>query len=207
MLNGQMAKMGIKLKPKVDLIKVNEEKINCHKFKFLSKLIKIKKLKVLLRSFYENFNRKALFHFSPQECKTSFYPLGILGHDRKGYVNLTNNRKLFYELSYSIFGHRRTYIVKLIGEFDKNSIKEKQGGVNLQEKKPSSFKINIKGNNPKNLFSELFSEDGINRKIERTTELLNYKVLDFKKLNFRNLFKKVLTGKYWRLTKYFFLGL
>ena len=203
-VNGQLAEIGMKVNPEIDCINVNGKKINCQNFS--SKLIVINKPKYVITSCHDNYNRKTILDLLPQEYKKGFYPIGRLDYHSRGLILLTNNGRLCYELSHPKFGHKKTYIVKINGKVDQNSIDEWQSGIDLQGKKTQPCKIKIIHDDTKSFIVKIILKEGRNRQIRRVANLLGYKVADLKRIEFGTFSLEGLKEGDWKLIKSFNFG-
>ncbi len=204
MVNGQIAKLGMKVNPELDLINVNGKNINYQNSS--SKLILINKPKYVITSCSDSYNRKTIIDLLPQEYKKGFYPIGRLDYNSRGLILVTNNGKLCYEFSHPKFGHKKIYIVKMNGKFDHNSIEKWETGINLQGKKTHPCKIELIKNDPKFFILKIILKEGRNRQIRRIAQLLNYKVIDLKRTDFGSFSLNGLKEGKWRLIKTFNYG-
>ncbi len=201
MVNGLLAKIGMLVNPEIDCINVNGQNLECKKL--LYKLLLINKPKYVITSCADKFNRKTIIDLLPSEYKKGYYPIGRLDYLSRGLLLITNNGELCYKFSHPKFEHKKKYIVKIEGIFNKSYIEKWCAGIDLNGKKTNPCKIKLLDNNSKFFTIQVTLKEGRNRQIRRVANLLGYKVTDLKRIEFGGISLGDLKEGNWKLIKNF----
>ena len=204
MVNSQIAQIDIKINPKLNCTKVNDEKINCQNSS--SKTSIINRPKYVVTSCCNIYKRKAINSFLSRKYKKVINALNILNYHSKGSVNITYNSGLCHQLSYWKFGHKKTYIVKFDKKVYKNSIKNWQAGINLEGKKNNLYKIKKIKNESKFSFLKVILQEEKYKNIKVVTNFLGNKLANFKITGFGTYSLDGLNDGDWKLKKAFYFG-
>ena len=117
LINGSLAKIGMKINPDFDSILINGKEIT--KTIKESRVILINKPKNVITTCSDDHNRKTVIDLLPKKYREGFFPIGRLDFLSRGALLITNDGELCYKLSHPKFEHKKIYIVKLYGDVKK----------------------------------------------------------------------------------------
>ena len=198
MVNGQLTGIGRKVNTAIYCININK-KINCQNL--FSKLFVKYKTKYFIKSFYDNYIRKPIIDRLLQKYIKEFYPIKNIDTHSRSIKKLTNKRRLCHESDHPKICYEKTYIEEINDKVDQNSIEKFQAGINLRIKKTNHYKIKILMNRGKFLNIKVILKEGMDRQIRRVSNLLVYKIADFKMTAFGGFYLDELRVGDWRLSK------
>ena len=197
MVNGCLAKIGMKVNPDTDRIYINGREItNLNKN---SQIILLNKPKYVIPSCSDKFSRKTVIDLLPREYKKGYFPIGRLDFLSRGALLITNNGNICYKLSHPKFEHKKIYHVELYGVLKEYDIENWMAGVNLDEKKTSPCEISVLKKDGFNFSLKITLREGRNRQIRKVASFFGYKVIDLQRVSFANISLKNLKEGEWKL--------
>ena len=197
LVNGMFAHNGMKVNPSSDRIQVNGKLLE--KFKFKSELILLNKPKFVITSCSDTNDRETVIDLLPQKFKKGFFPIGRLDFLSRGALLITNDGDLCYKLSHPKFEHKKTYIVKIKGSIDSESLNKWRSGVYLDDKKTSPCIVNIVNKDFKNTCLKIVMTEGRNRQIRRIANTLGFNVIDLQRISFGAITLGTLKEGHWKI--------
>lgn len=137
------------------------------------------------------------------KSKKRIYPVGRLDYDTSGLLLLTNDGELTNKLIHPTSEIDKTYVAKVKGLVDRNSLKQLCSGVDIDGYKTSKAKAKLKKYDKKTNCSivELTIHEGKNHQVKRMFNALGFEVIKLKRETFAFLNLSGLTsGEYRNLT-------
>ncbi len=110
LINGKKAKLGDKVDPEIDIIKVYGKIIQPSQEKIYLALNKPKNYVVSKR---DPNGRKTVFSLLPENLQTKVWNVGRLDYDTEGLLLFTNDGELTQELSHPKYEHEKEYEVTI----------------------------------------------------------------------------------------------
>lgn len=107
-INGRKAKLGDRVDPAVDVVKVYGKLIKPAEEKIY---IALNKPKGYVVSKNDPNHRKTVFSLLPEELRTKIWNVGRLDYDTEGLLLMTNDGELTQELSHPKYEHQKEYEV------------------------------------------------------------------------------------------------
>ena len=177
-INGKTAKLGDKADPEIDQILLDNYPIitSCS-----YKLILLNKPKGIISTCHDNQGRVTILDLLPQNLKKGLYPIGRLDMDSRGAILLTNHGQLTMELTHPSYSHKKTYHVLIQGIPSENTLEEWRNGVILNGIITRKASVDLLDSTKNRSLLEITLQEGRNRQIRKTAELLGHKVIDLKR--------------------------
>lgn len=164
--------LGLIINEKIDLVKVNEERIKPETEKIYLAVNK----PVGYLSSAKTWQGESILNLI--EVDQRVYPVGRLDKDSSGLLILTNDGDFAYQLTQTKFGHEKEYEVVFDRNLRPEDIKIFQSGMIIDGQKIQPIKVmKVKGNQ-----ANLILKEGINRQIRRMAESRRYQVLSLKRI-------------------------
>lgn len=150
-INGHRAKLGDKVDPEVDEIKVYGKLINKPGQKLNRKIyIAMNKPKGVVVSKSDPNGRKTVFSLLPESIRTKVHNVGRLDYDTEGLLILTNDGELTQQLAHPKYEHDKEYEVVPDADPKPQQLEKLRSGVELPtgmthpaKVKQRSGKVNI----------------------------------------------------------------
>ena len=185
MVNGSLAKIGMKVNPNIDKIYINGKELK--NLNNNSQVILLNKPRNVITSCSDKHSRKTVIDLLPKQYKHGFFPIGRLDLMSRGLLFITNNGEICYKLSHPKFNHKKIYLVKMCGDLNQNDLDHWRSGVVLDGKKTRSCEISLIKKEPLNFSLKITLNEGRNRQIRRIASFFGYKVIDLQRVNFANI--------------------
>lgn len=137
------------------------------------------------------------------KSKKRLYPVGRLDYDTSGLLLLTNDGELTNKLIHPKNEIEKTYVAKVKGLVDKNSLRTLCSGVEIDGYKTAKAKAKLKKYDKKTNYSivELTIHEGRNHQVKKMFNALGFEVVKLKRETFSFLTLAGLTaGEYRNLT-------
>ena len=201
LINGSLAKIGMKINPDFDSILINGKEIT--KTIKESRVILINKPKNVITTCSDDHNRKTVIDLLPKKYREGFFPIGRLDFLSRGALLITNDGELCYKLSHPKFEHKKIYIVKLYGDVKKNILDNWREGIFLDGKKTNPCEVELIEKDTINFWLKITLWEGRNRQIRRMANFFGYKVIDLQRVNFANVSLGNLKEGEWKLLENF----
>ena len=197
LINGLIAKIGMKVNPDLDSIQINGKELK--NLNIISQVILLNKPKNVITSCSDNHNRKTIIDLLPKKYKKGFFPIGRLDLLSRGLILITNDGEICHRLSHPKFGHKKIYMVKINGVLNTNQLDIWRKGIDLDGKKTSPCEVKLIKKDSKYNLLKITLKEGRNRQIRRIISLFGYKVLDLQRVNFANISLGNLKEGEWKL--------
>ncbi len=194
-VNGKVVKkLGTKVNPATDIIKVNGKIYNVRQE---SIYILLNKPKGILTTVKDPFGRPTVLDLIGGVRKRIF-PVGRLDKETEGLLLLTNDGEITYRLTHPKFMIFKTYIVHAKGTINDASIRALEKGITLTDGITAPTKVNIISISGYSTIIELKIYEGRKRQIRRMCDAIGHPVINLKRIQIGRLSLKGLkTGK-WR---------
>ncbi len=183
MVNGRAARIGEKVDPSRDHIKVDGRKFTFPSEKMYLLLHKPKNT-VTTR---EDPEGRPTVLGLVKERGVRLFPVGRLDYDAEGFLLLTNDGDLAHRLSHPSFRIPRTYWVKVKGKPAAEEIRKLTRGISLEDGPTAPCRITALRETRENAWMEMTLHEGRNRQVKRMWEKIGYPVLKLKRISFAGL--------------------
>ncbi len=141
-VNGKAAKIGDKVDPKLDQIKVFGKPVKVSEEKLY---IVLNKPKGYVTSKRDPLGRKTIFSLLPEALRRKVWNVGRLDFNTEGLLLLTNDGELTQELSHPSFEHEKEYQVEVNLPPTEKQISQLKEGVELPTGTTYPAKVKAKG--------------------------------------------------------------
>ena len=171
-VNGTVAKLGSKVDPVRDEIKVDGERLKSAKPVYLA----LFKPKGYLCTNSDQQGRARAIELVPDSFGRLFL-IGRLDKDSEGLILLTNDGALSERLTHPKYGVPKVYRVQVAGELTEEGIRQLREGVHLAEGFAKVANVVIKGRHKQSTILEMTLTEGMNREVRRLLARIGHKVL------------------------------
>jgi 23S rRNA pseudouridine2605 synthase len=182
-VNGRAARIGEKVDPSLDHIKVDGRKVALPAGKMYLLLHKPKSTVTTL----EDPEGRPTVLSLVKERGARLFPVGRLDYDAEGFLLLTNDGDLAHRLSHPSFRIPRTYWVKVKGKPSAEAIRRLSRGISLEDGPTAPCRIAALRETRENAWMEMTLHEGRNRQVKRMWERMGYSVLKLKRVSFAGL--------------------
>jgi 23S rRNA pseudouridine2605 synthase len=143
-INGKKAKLGDKVDPEKDVVKVYGKIIKPAEEKIYIALNKPKGYVVSKR---DPLGRKTIFSLLPEDLRTKVWNVGRLDYETEGLLIMTNDGELTQELSHPKYEHDKEYEVATTETPTHEQLEALAEGVKISTGITGPAKVKHKGNN------------------------------------------------------------
>lgn len=178
-INGHRAKLGDKVDPEKDEVKVYGKVIKSSGARVYIALNKPKGYVVSKR---DPQGRKTVFSLLPEELRTKVWNVGRLDYDTEGLLLLTNDGELTQELSHPKYEHDKEYEVLTNDTPTAEQLEELSNGVEIATGMTSPAKLKVRSN--KVLIT---IHEGKKRQIRRMFSAVGLEVKNLKRIRINKL--------------------
>jgi pseudouridine synthase len=178
-INGHRAKLGDKVDPERDTIKVYGKIIQPTAVKIY---IALNKPKGYVTSKRDPLGRKTVFSLLPEDIRTKIWNVGRLDFETEGLLLLTNDGDLTQELAHPKYEHEKEYEVITNDTLTKEQIKELSEGVMIASGLTSPAHVKAKSNK-----AYLTIHEGKKRQVRRMFQQTGYTVKSLKRVRIMTL--------------------
>lgn len=119
--------------------------------------------------------------------KQRVFPVGRLDRSSEGLILLTNDGELSDQLTHPRFGVKKTYLVRVAGKVESETMRDMKKGIHFTEGKFHVDGARIKKHLAKSTELEIVLREGKNREIRRILARLGHKVLQLKRIAIGNI--------------------
>lgn len=140
-VNGKQIKLGDKLDPETDVVKVYGKLVEPAEKKIY---LAMNKPKGVMVSKKDPRGRKTVFNLLPEEYKTKVWNVGRLDFGTEGLLVLTNDGELTQELSHPKYEHEKEYEVTTYEQPEEYQLEKLREGIDLPTGMTSPAKIKLK---------------------------------------------------------------
>lgn len=177
--NKIVKKLGTKVNPKVDVVKVDNKICQIEKEKIY---IKINKPKGVITTVKDPLGRPTVIDILP-DIEERIYPVGRLDMDSEGLLILTNDGQATYKLTHPKFKITKTYLVRVEKLIKKHTIEKLENGIILEDGPTYPAKVKICRKDKDTSIFEIKIHEGRNRQIRRMCDAVGHPVIDLKRTN------------------------
>jgi 23S rRNA pseudouridine2605 synthase len=193
-INGKKAKLGDKVDPESDIVKVYGKIIKPEAKKVYLALNKPKGYVVSKR---DPQGRKTVFSLLPPELRTKVWNVGRLDFDTEGLLVLTNDGDLTQQLAHPKYEHDKEYEVTTDLTPTKEQLQELREGVEIATGMTYPADVKARGNTV-----SIIIHEGKKRQIRRMFDAVGLGVKNLKRTRINKLLlPKVTPGEYVEVTK------
>lgn len=130
--------------------------------------------------------------------KGRIYTIGRLDEESKGLILLTNDGEFANKIMHPRYGIEKTYVVRVAGKIDDDSVQKIRDGVHLSEGRTSGARILVDRRTVDSSQLTLTIHEGMNREIRRVFARVGYKVTDLRRVRIGPLTDRGLKPGRWR---------
>lgn len=182
-VNGKVARLGEKADPEVDHIKVDGKLLTKPEPKVY---FIFNKPKGVVTSLYDPEGRPTIKDFL-KGIRQRVYPVGRLDYDSEGLLILTNDGELAHSILHPSKEIQKTYMVKVKGKIDEDSIEKLRKGVKIEGGITAPAKVIKISETEENSWIEITIHEGRKRQIRRMLLKVGHPVLKLKRIKIANL--------------------
>jgi 23S rRNA pseudouridine2605 synthase len=187
-LNGEVAKLGARLKPG-DVLFLNNRILKWEKFTIQPTRVLIYHKptgEVVTRNDPEN--RKTIFTRLPKMHGSRWIAVGRLDINTQGLLLVTNNGELANRLMHPSSEIDREYAVRILGEVSEDNIAQLKKGVQLEDGLAHFDDIQFNGGDGVNKWYHVTVKEGRNRLVRRLWEALDFQVSRLMRVRYGPIF-------------------
>ena len=188
-VNGEVAVLGRRVDPEVDVVEVNGAQIGVREG--LVHLLLNKPAGVITTA-DDPQGRPTVLDLVPAEPRV--FPVGRLDGDSEGLLLLTNDGDLAHRLMHPSYGVHKEYLVEVEGEPHRGSIRKLREGVELEDGITAPAKVAVLGER----LLKITIHEGRNRQIRRMCEAVGHPVKRLVRTRIGNLADRHLKPGEWR---------
>jgi pseudouridine synthase len=193
-INGRRAKLGDKVDPEKDEVKVYGKVVQRSEQKIY---IALNKPKGVVVSKHDPHGRKTVFAFLPEELRSKVHNVGRLDYDTEGLIILTNDGDLTQKLSHPKYEHDKEYEVITDAEPKSTQLKKLSEGIELPTGITSPAKIKVRSGKV-----YITVHEGKKRQIRRMFNAVGLGVRNLKRIRIGKLkLPNIAPGQYVELNK------
>jgi 23S rRNA pseudouridine2605 synthase len=178
-INGRKAKLGDKVDPETDVVKVYGKIIKPADEKIY---IALNKPKGVVVSKSDPKHRKTVFDLLPQDLKTKVWNVGRLDYDTEGLLILTNDGDLTQALAHPSFEHDKEYEVTTQEVPDESQLDKLRTGVEIAT--GTTYPAQVKSRDGK---VRITIHEGKKRQIRRMFDAVGLTVKNLKRIRVNKL--------------------
>ena len=195
--NGQVALLGDRARPGLDLIEVDGRSLGASPPEIT---VLLNKPPGVVCSCHDPQGRFTVLDLLPPELArgTGLHPVGRLDSESRGALLLTNNGALTLRLTHPRYDHPKTYRVWLSGYPDPGRLAQWARGVPLEGQGSQPVELQCLHHDRSGFLLELVMREGRNRQIRRTAAALGHRVLDLQRIAIGSIALGDLPEGHWR---------
>ena len=182
-VNGRSARIGDKVDPLKDHIKVDGRLLASHGAKVY---LMLHKPKNVVTTVEDPEGRTTVMDLIKGRMPRLF-PVGRLDYDAEGILLLTNDGELAHRLSHPSFHVPRTYSVKVKGKPSPEEIRKMSRGMALEDGPTAPCRVVLQKETRENAWVEMTLHEGRNRQVKRMWERIGYPVWKLQRISFAGL--------------------
>jgi 23S rRNA pseudouridine2605 synthase len=193
-INGRVAKLGDKVDPEKDQVKVYGKIIKPSAQKLYIALYKPKGYVVSKR---DPRGRKTVFSLLPEELRTKVWNVGRLDYDTEGLLVLTNDGDLTQQLAHPRYEHDKEYEVTTSIVPNESQLEHLRSGVEIASGQTAPAKVKVRNGK-----IYLTIHEGKKRQIRRMFDAVKLDVRNLKRIRMNKLvLPDIQPGEYKQVTK------
>ena len=178
-INGHKAKLGDKVDPEIDEVKVYGKVIPRAERKIYIALNKPKNCVVSKR---DPQGRQTIFKLLPADLRDKVWNVGRLDFNTEGLLILTNDGELTQELSHPSFEHDKEYEVQVVEPATESQLEKLRTGVDIATGTTYPAKVKTKG---QNIYITI--HEGKKRQVRRMIEAVGLDLKNLKRIRINKL--------------------
>ncbi len=182
-VNGRVARIGDRIDPSQDHIKVDGRRVALSPGKVY---LLLHKPRNTVTTAADPEGRPTVLNLV-KERGARLFPVGRLDYDAEGFLLLTNDGDLAHRLTHPSFRIPRTYWVKVKGKPSTEEIRRLSRGILLEDGPTAPCRITLLRETRENAWMEMTLREGRNRQVKRMWEKMGYPVLKLKRVSFAGL--------------------
>jgi len=196
LVNGQaVLELGTKIDPERDQVRVDGRAVKTDSNPVYVLLNKPAGYLVTLK---DPFGRQTVRALMPK-LKARVFPVGRLDADSEGLLLLTNDGELAHRLAHPRFEVKKTYVVRVKGVPDKESLRHLEQGLPIEGRKTARARAELVSQKPGEGFLRIEIHEGRKREVRRMCEAIGHPVLELRRTEYAGLTLKHLKTGDWRL--------
>jgi pseudouridine synthase len=197
-VNGQIAHLGQKADPEKDYIKVDGKLLIKPEPKVYYAFYKPRKV---ITSLIDPQGRPTIKDFI-KGIKFRVYPVGRLDFDSEGLLLLTNDGELAYHVMHPSSEIEKTYLVKVDGIIDPETIEKLKKGIKIDGKLAIPVSVNLVRKLKANSWIKITLHEGRKRQIRKMLERVGHPVIRLIRIAIDGVkLEELKPGQYRSLTK------
>jgi 23S rRNA pseudouridine2605 synthase len=179
LINGKKAKLGDKVNPETDVVKVYGKIIKPAEQKIY---IALNKPKGYVVSKQDPLGRKTVFSLLPDDIRTKVWNVGRLDYETEGLLILTNDGELTQELSHPKYEHEKEYEAATSETPTKEQLNNLAEGVMIATGQTAPAHIQHKGNRV-----YITIHEGKKHQVRRMMDAVGLDVINLKRVRINRL--------------------
>jgi pseudouridine synthase len=199
-VNGAVVReLGAKIDPNCDRMEVDGQPVRWQA-ETVTRCLLLHKPVGIICSRHDPEGRKTIYDLLPANCQNLYY-VGRLDCNSSGALLLTNNGTLAHHLTHPKLHIAKTYQVWVKGNPPPQVIAHWAKGVNLEGKMTLPAQVRVLSASAETTLLEIILQEGRNRQIRKTAEILGFPVLKLHRVAIANIgLNQLAVGKYRLLT-------
>ena len=196
LVNGQaVLELGTQIDPERDRVRVDGRTIRNDSKPVYVLLNKPAGYVVTLK---DPFGRQTVRALIPK-LKARVFPVGRLDVDSEGLLLLTNDGELAHRLAHPRFEVKKTYVVRVKGVPDRESLLRLEQGLPIDGRKTAPARAALIEQKPGESFLRIEVHEGRKREVRRMCEAIGHPVLELRRTEYAGLTLKHLKTGDWRM--------
>ncbi len=193
-VNGQLATLGQSVNPSTDDVRVDGEPILTDDKVYII----LNKPRFVVTTVKDTHGRKTVIHLV-DDVPARVFPVGRLDYDVEGALLMTNDGDLAFRLTHPRYGIEKLYLVRVKGRVSKDTARELEKGVILEDGKTAPAKVKVLSAEDWASDFELTLTEGRKREVKRMCAHVGHPVLALERIAFAGITAKDLPHGKWRM--------
>lgn len=193
-INGQVATLGQSVNPSTDDVRLDGQSIA----KDDKVYIILNKPRGVVTTAKDTHGRRTVVHLV-EDVPSRVFPVGRLDYDVEGALLMTNDGELAFRLTHPKYGIEKLYRVRVKGRVSKETARELEKGVILDDGKTAPAKVKILSAEEWASDFELTLTEGRKREVKRMCMHVGHPVLALERIAFAGITAKDLPHGKWRM--------
>jgi 23S rRNA pseudouridine2605 synthase len=188
-VNGQVAELGRRVDPEVDVVEVDGAQIGVR-----AGLVHyvLNKPTGVITTAADTHGRPTVLDLVPAEPRV--FPVGRLDADSEGLLLITNDGDLTHRLTHPSYGVDKEYLVEVVGAPHRGAIRRLREGVELDDGITAPAKVAVLGDT----LLRITIHEGRNRQVRRMCEAVGFPVVRLVRTRIGSLAERTLKPGEWR---------
>ena len=193
-VNGQVATLGQSVSPLGDDVRVDGKSIATDNKVYII----LNKPRGVMTTAKDTHGRKTVMHLV-EDVPARVFPVGRLDYDVEGALLMTNDGELAFRLTHPRYGIEKLYLVRVKGRVSKETARELEKGVMLEDGNTAPAKVKILSAEDWTSDFELTLTEGRKREVKRMCVHVGHPVLALERIAFAGITAKNLPSGKWRM--------